>query len=241
MKFLGFGVLLGLSSLASAQTLLHDGFDSYSFSTVDGQGGWFTSSPTSFFVVPQGGDNPPATSGTQMLASNGLNTTVGNFIQPAWNARDPFKNMLIAETDLYVRSDDTSGRSLNFGIVSDAGQTLADIGYACNGDAFFVYSQTEGYGQGPSGSRNAWHHFMIKLDFDAKSTQYFVDDALIGSGSFHSDEVINSVKFNSVIGTAAPDAYWDSVNIKAVPEPASIFAVGWGGLLLLRRRKRSSS
>jgi hypothetical protein len=233
----GLGVM---TSVASAQTLLNDGFDSYGNGNVNGQGGWFTSN-TSFNVINGGGSLPTPTSGTKMLASNGLNTNAGNFIQPAWNARTSGNDILIVEADLYIPSTDTSGRSLNCGISGNTGNMLCDIGYTTSGNQFFIFSTVSGFGATVSGSRNAWHHLKFQLDFNAKTTDLFVDSGLLGTVAFGPTEGINSIFLNSVSGATPPEAYWDSFKASAVstvPEPTSLGAIALGfGVFVVRRRK----
>lgn len=223
------------ASLSYGQVILNDGFDGYPDGWISGNGGWNTAS-TQYDVVTGGGARPLADSPDKMLTNTGHNTTLLNFIQPSWEERQPGNNILVVECALYVSTLDTTGRSVNVGISSDLGHRLADIGFTNQGDQFFIFSDASGFLSGPAGARDKWHHLKFAMDFGTGKTDNFIDGVSVGTTLFATDEKVNSLYFNSIGDVDSREGYWDSVNVTAVPEPASLLVAPL--LLALRRRKQ---
>lgn len=221
--------------MSFAQVILNDGFDSYADGNIDGQGGWSTSS-NQYDVVTGGGARPVADSPDKMVTNTGHNSFLLNLIKPTWEERDLGKNTLVVECALYVSSLDTTGRSVNVGVSSDLGHRLADIGFTNQGDQFFIYSDASGFLSGPTGARDKWHRLKFAMDFGAGKTDNFIDGVAVGTTMFATDEKVNSLYFNSISDIDSREGYWDSVNVTAVPEPATLLAAPL--LLALRRRKQ---
>lgn len=85
--------------------------------------------------------------------------------------------------------------------------------------------------------RDQWYLLEMDLDYTTKTASFRVDGVARGSGSFTNttlgdvDLVANATGFD--IG------YYDDLQIEAVPEPATIAALGAGLVALARRRRRS--
>lgn len=85
---------------------------------------------------------------------------------------------------------------------------------------------------------DSWHNLRIELDTVANSASYFLDNALVASGTYTTDDsVIGDVDvYSSAIGYDI--GKFDNLSVQAVPEPASMAALGLGLAAVARRRSR---
>jgi hypothetical protein len=224
-----------LVATASTQVLRVDNFDD-STGDVIGTNGWFG---TAGQFTKIASTNPAPTSGANVLRSITLNQTVGNFIGPLWAARTAGKNILVAEIDFRSDSQDSTQRSLNFGISNDSADVLASIGYSTTGNVLFTANSSSDFTAGPFVPRDTWVRLGIRLDTTSGGIQFFRDGVQIASSTVINPLTINSIFINSVtiFGGNPRGAYFDTMRVEAVPEPATMAAM-LVGVAALRRRRR---
>ena len=138
-------VPVAVCAFAHAQTIFSESFDTDNAGALAGQNGWF--GDPNFQVVGQGGLVPSATSGTQLVAVDGLGSVAaGNYIGAAWTGRSAGNDILRASADVYVSSGDPSGRSFVIGVSwedNSGSGDLADIGISLDGPKPFVFTNTD--------------------------------------------------------------------------------------------------
>ncbi|MBS1701689.1 MAG: PEP-CTERM sorting domain-containing protein [Armatimonadetes bacterium] len=71
------------------------------------------------------------------------------------------------------------------------------------------------------------------------SGSMWTNDNLRLYGMEGSGVIMFSGTYTSISFTASPFEYWSGFTVGVVPEPSSMLAIGLGGALLLRRRKRA--
>ena len=83
-----------------------------------------------------------------------------------------------------------------------------------------------------------WTKFTVKLS--PTTIEFYVNDVLgLAAMDRGNTGSIDSVILGSNLSSASIDAFYDDVSLTAVPEPASLAALGVGAAALLRRRRRA--
>jgi len=260
--FLGCMVTAVVASAASAQTtvsIYSTGFDSsqgYTAGDINGQNGWATYEPGGgsayanvTFTAPAGfsGDGAMAmdsgTSGTTSprYAWPGLyDSTWGSLVSQGFNK-------LVTRNQLYIGSGSTS--TARFGLVNfDSSGTKILSGYyvqANTGTLYMLgYYNNAGtlnnfaFNTGLTLGFNEW--VEVTTTWDATTGRFevfwgtngfFVDGA--GAGSSASETDFYVTRNGSTVATTA---YFDNLNIEAVPAPGAIALLGLAGLAGRRRR-----
>jgi hypothetical protein len=127
---------------------------------------------------------------------------------------------------------------------SEFAANYSEISLFSNGQPVARINDTRALAQGAFNLKDgAWHHVTGVVDFSAKTVSLNVDTTPI----FVNRAVTNLLPFSSRVGFAGRTGganertSIDNVNVQygVIPEPGSISMAGLGGILLLRRRRRS--
>ena len=226
-------VLLGVvvASVAHAQVLWEDDFESYSNGDLFSQSDWFGSG-FGMSVVEGGSSLPPARSGTRMAQANGEVAAAFRIIP--WADRLAGNNTLIFTASVFMPN------------VND----IAFVGHLSNSfHLAFFHTQANGVlprsgnisGQAQFYDVNQWHDYRIESNFDELTSDFYVDNVLRESLDLPTGIDPAYVTFNIVTGGngtgGATEYLFDSFKVEAVPEPVSLIGMGAAGLLALRRRR----
>lgn len=97
-------------------------------------------------------------------------------------------------------------------------------------------------------SRGAYHHYKLRVDFNARKYQVFADSTLLRTESFVDNSAVaftdgpmsTFAATGTSVTTGTGTAFFDNYTLQQIPEPTALASgLGFGGLaLLLRRRGR---
>jgi len=158
----------------------------------------------------------------------------------------------LRRTDLWTRDSAVSESDSNYPII---GVIRGDASNLDNFDPnatlttrYRVYDSdtTDGWVDLATAVTGGWHHLSILST--GSSFQYSIDGNLVytdNTASLPGNESLQTVfvqayNFGNANFTGQSySAYWDNINAQAVPEPATMAALGFGALAMLRRRKKA--
>ena len=117
--------------------------------------------------------------------------------------------------------------------------TTGDVLYQTAGDGFLQDT-------GTVVSRGTYHHYKLRLDFNSKTYQAFVDNVLVRTEPFvdstaatFTDAPISTFAVTAQSeATATGSAFFDNYTLQQIPEPAGVAMLGVGLAGLMSRRRR---
>jgi hypothetical protein len=255
-RYLLIGALLTVAAAGNAQVLYSTSFEAPTYvagSPIGGVDGWANGSGTggSQSVSDVGG----ATGSQSLYWNNGTGSTGFYSVRRAMPSLSGPQTGYNVSMKLAVQSDTTAGRYYGLYLVSTATSTLGGttFGITISGDGTVRAGKTWGDTYGTSGiigqaaaGTFADRWLTVTLDVD-KVTNNGVA-RISGFGAGQSDIFANFTGIGATLGLnigtdygpsgATGRAYMDDLSINAVPEPATMAALGLGLAAFARRRRR---
>ncbi len=257
------------SSSSQAGVLYATGFEPPTFTagqTVNGQGGW-----GSFFSPDAGvitTNNPR--SGLQALQVNGSqidNSVGGGLLGGIYRRRLDYDTVAngtpIIDISVDVRLDgprtgttiDDDLISANLSAIDGDGNYLLELILSSNGNIYSFDSDNNfAYALETPAGLGEYYKLGMRLDFLTRTAGLFVNGQSIGTLPFYSGTTSDVFRGAYLEMLAIDDpgfdaseytAYFDNLEVRAstIPEPASlvVFGMTMGGVLVVRRRKRSNA
>lgn len=90
--------------------------------------------------------------------------------------------------------------------------------------------------------RNQWVDFRNEIDLDANTQSFFYNNQLLFTKSWTegvSGGGASDIGAIDLFANGATTMYYDNLSLTAVPEPATMLALGLGAAALLRRKRRA--
>lgn len=235
---------LGLATSSFATVLVSTGFEgsTYTPGALGGQGIFDAASDTEFLV-----SNVKAYSGTQSVQVDSDSFTSGSgwsWPNISYDATTTSQKKLVTNAKLFVESGiNTQGavRAYGFDAYSPATARLAAARVRSDtGIVSFVVGTTV-TNSTFAAPLDTWFDFTFTLDFTTHLASAAVNGVDTGvSLAFTGDQVADVDLYNvKSVPTGASTrgkGYIDDYSINAVPEPASMLALGLGALGLIRRK-----
>jgi len=253
---------LAVASVASAQTLFHDDWESYRPGTNDVYGNFsfdllnfdLEAGETRPNVIAGPKDGLTPFSGNQMFDFRA--STLGRG-RPAIGWRSGAYGDVYPEVNIGVRF------AIPVSYATKIKFSIEGIAFAHNGlpvsmGGSFNSVTNEFTGQGVTTAvslpRGKWNTVLLKIDWKRKFTFTTLNGVLLAKRSFATDPELLRSRVSSVnigvtpleiykdqypVGDGAPGIFVDDIDVVAVPEPTqlSFVASGLVGTLILRRRR----
>ena len=246
MKRTLFAVLAVASVGAQAVSLYSTSFEEFTAgSNVFSSMAPWTGTTSAWTTQNGGGSRPAAFSGNNLLdAPARVGANLGRWawvdVSSAWAARPSGQNVAVGSTMMYLPG--TATQSVQYGL-----QMYDNVGGYVAGMMFDVANNLvigdDGINVqvlGAGIARDRWVQMEMVADYDVDTITFRVDGVNIGGFAYGSALPdlgdFDLVNF-AVNSTAVNTAYFDDFGVKAVPEPASMAALGAGALALIRRRR----
>jgi MYXO-CTERM domain-containing protein len=254
-------VALSAASAVSASVFYSTGFEAPDFTTgdVNGQSGWTTFDPTfttgggNFASVTNGA--PAGFGGSQALRFDG-GTAATSSPRYAWGpsygaafsaAAAGGENVLYASTSMYLASGQTSTARLGMVTFDSTGAKIL-TGFYVQANTGIVYLLANYNNAGTIGNfafstnltigldqwvnfTTTWNQATGRMEVFWGANGFFVDGA--GAGSIADETDYYATRNGSTI---ASTAYFDNLEVGAVPAPGAVALLGMAGLIGRRRR-----
>lgn len=234
--------VVALSGAALAPVLYDsEGFEASKFSTgsLGGQDGWDNSfAGTGFDTVVDTFSN----GGTQSVLADG---TVGgsnwSFVVASHDAGASSDKVVVIQWDMYIETAGAAGPSGLWGIdvYDDTVARVVALGVDDQGEVTSLDSNGADAGSGSFVNRDEWNTYAIRIDYVSHTASLWLNNAMVMDGIDTSAATDVFSDADIWVGGGLGDrAFYDNYTVNAVPEPATLAALGLGAAALLRRRRK---
>lgn len=249
-RLMALGTLLALGASSQAVTLFSDDFESRTLGNIGGQGIWGTDASTQFLVASDAGKFV----GTKSLKVNHSGAGAGTTwayptLAPSYTVvPSSGVNVLNLSADFYMESGSFTGtgsRQYGFEIFTTSFSTVASARFSSDGKVVSFGTGTTTT-TGVAVPFDTFFNFRLSLNYTSGQGSMWLNGAQVGS-NFNFNTALTSIGDGDIRGTnlippsssVSGSAYADNYKFEAVPEPASMAALGLGILGLARRRRSS--
>lgn len=235
MKKVIVGALaLSMGVFANAQVFFNENFEGFTAGNLNGQNGWQTLAATGYNVVAGGGYG--GSKGVSYFTAAAASNYAWPDIIPAYNSATSSNKTVRAMMDIFVGSTPAVLGRGGFRAYTAGGGTLVAGGYFRSDGNLYNGGGTVLLGTNAAWM-NTWVKLEVRMNFGSANYQVFVNGTQVGANQAMTATTLEDADlFNSNSANAATISY-DNYKVEAVPEPASVAALGLGVVALMRRRR----
>lgn len=244
-KLMAAGLMMGIAVAANAQVLYQTNFDSFALgSELNTQAGWNAFGDNGMTIQAD-----PARGGRSVQFDWAATPATGsywNWVDLGYNANNTNNKILVGKVWFYVASGTSASTQGPFLGLDAYDASLANVARiqanAFNrsvslapGASFTVSSAANAW------NFNTWNSLELVMNFNTRTVSGFLNGASLGSpiAMTHTLTEVADIDLwgTRTVGMQSNGMFFDDYTVEAVPEPATLGALGLIAALAARRRK----
>ena len=247
-KLMAAGLMMGVAMAANAQVLYQTNFDSFALgSELNIQAGWSAFGDTGMTIQAD-----PARSGRSVRfdwASTPATGTYWNWVDLGYNANTTNNKVLVGKVWFYMASGSTAATQGPFLGLDAYDSSLANVA-RIRANAFdrtvqlapgAIYSVST---TANAWNFNTWNSLELVMNFNTRTVSGLLNGVSLG-GPVAMTHTLTEVADIDLFGTrttgmSSNGLFLDDYTVEAVPEPATLGALGLVAALAARRRRKSA-